>query len=186
MNYNQYLNSIKEIETKRKKLDELEKEIKDEARREGLFLFELKELIEEIEQVSLQNINNTDVQISMKVPDYCKDIEAVRNRLNNDHAIMSTFFFACGGISLTTRLDKDTKLSDGTSIWNHISISKGKNPFGQRLLQIDKDAQKKVMFYINPDSDLLKNTTVAVAVENIIKRRESKIDKQNKETTREK
>ena len=186
MKYNQYLNSIEEINQQRKKLDELEKEIKDEARREGLFLFELKELVDEIQSISYYHINNTDVQISMKVPDYCKDIEAVRNRLNNDHAIMSTFFVACGGISLTTRLDKDTKLSDGTSIWDHISISKGKNPFGQRLLQINKKAQNKVMFYINPDSDLLKNTTVAVAVKNIIKRRENKIDKQNKETTREK
>lgn len=179
MTIQQYYNSIKEIANQRKKLDELEKQINEEARREGLFLFELKELINEIEQVSLQNINNVDVNISMKVPDYCKDIESVKDRLKTQHAIMSTFLYACGGFTLMTRLNEDTKLSDGTNIWNHISISKGKNPFGQRLLKLDKNAQEKVMFCIYPDTELLKNTTISVAVANILNRRENQKENKN-------
>lgn len=108
----------------------------------------------------------------MNIPDYCKDIEAIKNRLNYQHVIISTFLYACGGIPLIARLDKDTKLSDGTNIWDHITISKGKNPFGERLLRIDEKAQEKVMFNLHPESHLFKNITVSTAVKNIIAHRE--------------
>lgn len=181
MNIQQYYNSIKEIVDQREKLNELEKQINEEAHREGLFSFELKELITELKSISVKPINIADVKISMKVPDYCKDIESVKARLKNQRAIMSTFIFACGGFTLSSKIDENTKLSDGTSIWEHISISKGKNPFGQRLLNLDKKAQQKVMFYIYPNSDLLKNTTISIAVANILSRREKQQSKQDLE-----
>ena len=169
MNYQQYFNSMKEIKEGQEKLRLLELDVKNEAYNEGLFHFELKELVDEINACTGIVYNRYNVSFDKKVPSFINNIEQAKDYFKNYTVYATTFLPTAFGIYLSTLVKPDTKLSDGTKIWDHMHLSKGKNADGMRLLEIDEDAKDKIMVYLPPETPIYRKPAVETAIQNIIK-----------------